>query len=253
MKTRIAFALCLGVCSLSVLLPLGIFYIQDSVAVDKDIVWQSSTEDIAKNYPVVSRVYANFYQGNETMMDNESFHLSDMSAYTEKQQSQLTEVKKKYSRELNQLLAQGIFPYELLDLKKGEPFSVEFGTLSQMSEKSGVWQLNQVYRLNTANDNIGDFTLDKQTEKILNLEFYRHEVKQYSEQERKEFAWNMIQYLGLDSLKDWTYTRYGYESYQAKVQVYCEVEDLGDSSRFTMGITPLGQHTSTTLYNYIQP
>ncbi len=124
MKTRIAFALCLGVCSLSVLLPLGIFYIQDSVAVDKDIVWQSSTEDIAKNYPVVSRVYANFYQGNETMMDNESFHLSDMSAYTEKQQSQLTEVKKKYSRELNQLLAQGIFPYELLDLKKGEPFSV---------------------------------------------------------------------------------------------------------------------------------
>ena len=38
MKTRIAFALCLGVCSLSVLLPLGIFYIQDSVAVDKDIV-----------------------------------------------------------------------------------------------------------------------------------------------------------------------------------------------------------------------
>ena len=47
MKTRIAFALCLGVCSLSVLLPLGIFYIQDSVAVDKDIVWQSSTEDIA--------------------------------------------------------------------------------------------------------------------------------------------------------------------------------------------------------------
>ena len=48
MKTRIAFALCLGVCSLSVLLPLGIFYIQDSVAVDKDIVWQSSTEDIAK-------------------------------------------------------------------------------------------------------------------------------------------------------------------------------------------------------------
>ena len=155
MKTRIAFALCLGVCSLSVLLPLGIFYIQDSVAVDKDIVWQSSTEDIAKNYPVVSRVYANFYQGNETMMDNESFHLSDMSAYTEKQQSQLTEVKKKYSRELNQLLAQGIFPYELLDLKKGEPFSVEFGTLSQMSEKSGAWQLNQVYRLNTANDNIG--------------------------------------------------------------------------------------------------
>lgn len=211
MKTRIAFALCLGVCSLSVLLPLGIFYIQDSVAVDKDIVWQSSTEDIAKNYPVVSRVYANFYQGNETMMDNESFHLSDMSAYTEKQQSQLTEVKKKYSRELN-----------------------------------------QVYRLNTANDNIGDFTLDKQTEKILNLEFYRHEVKQYSEQERKEFAWNMIQYLGLDSLKDWTYTRYGYESYQAKVQVYCEVENLGDSSRFTMGITPLGQHISTTLYNYIQ-
>ena len=125
MKTRIAFALCLGVCSLSVLLPLGIFYIQDSVAVD---------------------------------------------------------------------------------LKKGEPFSVEFGTLSQMSEKSGAWQLNQVYRLNTANDNIGDFTLDKQTEKILNLEFYRYEVKQYSEQERKEFAWNMIQYLGLDSLKDWTYT-----------------------------------------------
>ena len=161
-------------------------------------------------------------------------------------------MKKKYSRELNQLLAQGIFPYELLDLKKGEPFSVEFGTLSQMSEKSGAWQLNQVYRLNTANDNIGDFTLDKQTEKILNLEFYRYEVKQYSEQERKEFAWNMIQYLGLDSLKDWTYTRYGYESYQAKVQVYCEVEDLGDSSRFTMGITPLGQHTSTTLYNYIQ-
>ena len=107
-------------------------------------------------------------------------------------------------------------------------------------------------RLPAANDNIGDFTLDKQTEKILNLEFYRYEVKQYSEQERKEFAWNMIQYLGLDSLKDWTYTRYGYESYQAKVQVYCEVEDLEDSSRFTMGITPLGQHTSTTLYNYIQ-
>lgn len=252
MKTRTAFALCLGVCSLSVLLPLTIFHIQDSVAVDQDIVWQSSTEDIARNYPVVSRVYANFYQRDETMMDNETFHLSDMSAYTEKQQRQLSEVKKKYSRELNTLLTKGVFPYALLDLKKAEPFSIEFGTLSHMSEKSGAWQLNQVYRLNSDNDNIGDFTMDKQTEKILNLEFYKRTVKQYSEQERKEFAWHMIQYLGLDSLEDWTYTQYGYESYKAKVQVYCEVEDFGDSSRFSMGITPLGQHTSTILYNYMK-
>ena len=111
MKTRIAFALCLGVCSTLCIAAAGYLLRADSVAVDKDIVWQSSTEDIAKNYPVVSRVYANFYQGNETMMDNESFHLSDMSAYTEKQQSQLTEVKKKYSRELNQLLCTGnLFP-----------------------------------------------------------------------------------------------------------------------------------------------
>ena len=73
MKTRTAFALCLGVCSLSVLLPLTIFHIQDSVAVDQDIVWQSSTEDIARNYPVVSRVYANFYQRDETQQRAEYF------------------------------------------------------------------------------------------------------------------------------------------------------------------------------------
>ena len=63
----------------------------------------------------------------------------------------------------------------------------------------------------------------------------------------------MIQYLGLDSLEGWTLPGMAMDASQAKVQVYCEVEDLGDSSRFTMGITPLGQHTSTTLYNYIQP
>ena len=54
MKTRIAFALCLGVCSLSVLLPLGIFYIRTALRWIKDIVWQSSTGGYLKNYPVVS-------------------------------------------------------------------------------------------------------------------------------------------------------------------------------------------------------
>ena len=108
-----------------------------------------------------------------------------------------------------------IFPYELLDLKKEALFR-QIRHFVPYSEKSGAWQLNQVYRLNTASDNIGDFTLDKQTEKILNLEFYRYEVKQYSEQERKEFAWNMIQYLGLDSLKDWTYAGMAMNPYQAK-------------------------------------
>ena len=41
---------------------------------------------------------------------------------------------------------------------------------------------------------------------------------------------------------------------QAKCYAYMYgvKQDLEDSSRFTMGITPLGQHTSTTLYNYIQ-
>ena len=62
MKTRTAVLLCLGICCLSVLLPLGIFRLQDGMAADKNVSWTSSTEDIAGRYPVVASVYANFYQ-----------------------------------------------------------------------------------------------------------------------------------------------------------------------------------------------
>lgn len=252
MRTRTAVILCIGICSLSVLLPLGIFRVQDSVAADKDVSWESSTEDIARKYPIVSSVYANFYQKNNSSDSYESYDLSSMEAYSQTRQKELEEVKKKYSSELNTMLANGVIPYELLEMKQQETYTVSFGTLSYSHTKGGTWQLSQVYRLNTQNDHIQDFTMDKQTGKILNFDFYTSNMKQYSAKERKELAWNMITYLGLDSIQDWTYTQYGYESYEAKIQVYCEEENTGEATRFDMGITPLGQHTNATIYKYIQ-
>ena len=250
MKTRTAVLLCLGICCLSVLLPLGIFRLQDGMAADKNVSWTSSTEDIAGRYPVVASVYANFYQ----KLDNpiyESYNLSDIAAYPKKQQTQMKEMQDTFSRELNTLVKEEVLPRTWLELKKEEAFAVKFGTLSHSSGKNGIWQLNQVYRINRDMDTMGEFTLDKQTGRLLNIHFFKDHTEVYGEEKRKELAWNMIRYLGLDSIHDWTYTKYGYESYEAKVQVYCDVEKNGVTTNYSMGIAPLGQHTHNSLVSFL--
>ena len=92
------------------------------------------------------------------------------------------------------------------------------------------------------------FDLLKESKKITALDISNEAVELLNQEDCKEIMRSMIQYLGLEDIEDWSYTDNGYESYIAKLQVYCEIRYYGNGyPTLEIGIIPLGQHSS---YNF---
>ena len=52
------------------------------------------------------------------------------------------------------------------------------------------------------------------------------QLSKLTKEDIKKMTWQMIEYLGLEKIEDWNYTDFGYESFQAKLQVNCDLSDF---------------------------
>lgn len=52
----------------------------------------------------------------------------------------------------------------------------------------------------------------------------------------------MIEYLGLNEIDDWVYNEYGYESYQVKLQVTCEISEYTYYNDLNIRVAMLGSN-----------
>ena len=231
---------------LSFLLPMLIFALQDWYDIQKvyhfDQIYISS--DIAKKYPVISEIYASFYtQGESTETENQ--YLINFSSATPKDQETYTDIKLLYEQEISNLIDKSVITNQLVSNDKNA-YVIDFGTL--LLRNHHLYNLSQIFSMEENKVVSTSFDLLKENKKIIALDISNEAVELLNQEDCKEMMRSMIQYLELAEIEDWSYTDNGYESYIAKLQVYCEIRHYGnDYPTLEIGVIPLGQHSS---YNF---
>lgn len=219
------------------LTPLMVFKIQDQHNLNKKIPWQNSSLDkeLIKKYPIINDIYTEFFT-NITFQDNAArYVIRNKDNYSADQQAKITALQELFKQEVDLLLKQEVIDYNLLELSSRDAYQVDFGTIYDKSlDDQGIYLLDQLYRFNTDNDNYANFVMNAKSKKITSLSLTNHSLAKLKKDDLKKMGWQMIEYLGLAKIDDWNYTDYGYESYQAKLQIVCEVLEF--SGRYTLEI-----------------
>lgn len=220
----------IGVISIGLLLsvPLVTFKIQDHQNINKKIAWQNSSLDkeLMNKYPIINDIYNELFTTNDLKNYNQ-YVIKNKENYTSEQQSKLEEFQKLFEQEVNLLLQHQVIDHSLLELQPQEHYAVTFGTIMDYSvEHQGKYVLDQIYRFNTNNDNSISFTMNVSSKKITSFTISNQQLSKLTKEDIKKITWQMIEYLGLEKIEDWNYTDFGYESYQAKLQVICDLSDF---------------------------
>lgn len=220
----------IGVISIGLLLsvPLVTFKIQDHQNINKKIAWQNSSLDkeLMNKYPIINDIYNELFTTNDLKNYNQ-YVIKNKENYTSEQQSKLEEFQKLFEQEVNLLLQHQVIDHSLLELQPQEHYAVTFGTIMDYSvEDQGKYVLDQIYRFNTNNDNSISFTMNVSSKKITSFTISNQQLSKLTKEDIKKITWQMIEYLGLEKIEDWNYTDFGYESYQAKLQVICDLSDF---------------------------
>lgn len=228
---------------LSFLLPLLVFTLQDWHDIQKDYHFDQIyiSSDIAKKYPVISEIYASFYtQGESAESDNQ--YLIDYSSAPLEDQETYADIKSLYEQEISKLIDKSIITNPLVN-NDGNAYIIDFGILTLRNRH--LYNLSQIFSMEGNKVVSTSFDLLKESKKIIALDISNEAVALLTKDDSKEMMRSMIQYLGLEEIEDWSYTDNGYESYIAKLQVYCEIRHYGNGyPTLEIGVIPLGQHSS---------
>lgn len=240
MKTKI---ICLLVVLFTILCPLMMFEIQDYIDQSRSYAMPDTSIDdtLLKNHPVISSVYHEFYSSDPS--NYFIYDYTDISVYDSDVQKKLIDMKKIYETEMNTLLDFKVIQPTYLH-QNNDHFTLDFGSLYTSFDKGqNAFALSQIYRIHNQGSESADFVLLKDVKKISKLSFYGT-LPVKSLDELKDIVWAYIQYLGLDDLDDWQFGTYGFESYAAKIQIYCEMYQIDDHQyELAIGICPIGQHS----------
>ena len=148
-------------------------------------------------------------------------------------------------------MKQGILAPKYLNQQTDE-YNIRFGTLHQsLSTIQGYYTLNQIFSI--AEDKVisNETTILMNSKKLLRLSVTNDQVKQLTKKQQIKIAKKLIHYYELENINDWTENEFGYESYQAKLQIYCDMISYDDSNpTLMMGIVPLGQYRASSIYDY---
>lgn len=235
----------MGILTIIILLsiPLIVFKVQDYQNINKKIAWQNSSLDkeLLQKYPIINDIYNEFFN-NDSFQDNSvRYVIKNKDNYSVDEQARMIELQELFKQEVGLLLEKRVIDHNLLELSSQESFQVDFGTIIDKSPNSqGKYILDQIYRLNSENDNYANFSININSKKITSLSISNQLLTKLTKADLKKMAWQMIEYLGLEKIEDWTYTDYGYESYQAKLQIICEVSEFSQVYTLNIRVGMLG-------------
>lgn len=235
----------LGVFAMMIL-PLGIFEMQDYMHLRTYKGTESNTYEMFSTYPIISQLYAATYEQDSTF--HEPYNLTDLTPYKETELEQLTQSKKAFEQQLNALVDHELLtPSKLMSETK--QIQLDNGYMTHLlNDTSLTMNLHQIYSIDQELVKSQRFTYLKQADKIIQFEVTNDRIVALDEEERKQLAWAMINYLGLSEIDDWTYLDHGYESYQAKLQVYCRIYTPPSGYlEYQIGVLPLGQSNEPSI------
>lgn len=238
----------IGIITIVIILvmPLVVFTIQDYQNIDKQIAWQNSSLDkeLMEKYPIINDIYNEYLEADNLNDNYEQYVIKNKDNYSKEKQLKLEEFKKLFEQEVNSLLQKEVISYELLELDENL-FQVDFGTIIDQSiNNQGKYILDQIYRFNTDNDNAVNFTMNANSKKITYLSISNHLLTKLTKTDLKKMAWQMIEYLELDKIDDWVYTDFGYESYQAKLRIICDLSEFSGNYNLYISAIMLGSDRS---------
>lgn len=228
--------------------PRFLFFLQDHVTLNKSYALQDTTSshDLMETYPVISEIYADFYDGSSPGEKGETYDLTDISTYEKEMQEKLKERIQDMEQAITDLITANVFTPDIL-LQSESQYEISFGTLSAFSSLSSSNRLTQTFSIDREYVRSSDFNYLINSNKITSIHITNERISGISEKQQKEMAHAMISYLGLADIEDWTATEYGYESYQAKLQINCDVTTYGlGYANLDISVSPLGQYRHTT-------
>ena len=244
--------LCMIVLLLTFLLPWLVFQVMDRIDQSEFHTSEKLITDhgLMDTYPIISDIYANYY--NEfTQNEDVVYDYTDLSIYQQPQQDRLQKIKALLEQELSTWMKQGILAPKYLNQQTDE-YNIQFGTFHQsLSTIQGYYTLNQIFSI--AEDKVisNETTILMNSKKLLRLSVTNDQVKQLTKKQQIKIAKKLIHYYELENINDWTENEFGYESYQAKLQIYCDMISYDESNpTLMMGIVPLGQYRASSIYDY---
>lgn len=233
----------IGLLILSLGAPYLVFQLDDLMNSHRKTAWNDGGE-IFSDYPIIANIYSNYYLRLSSSQAT-AYDLTDPSVYNTEMQLQLRQAVSRYNDAIHELLTAEVIPFSYLDLADQEHFQVTFGTLSMVGEEQhGYLELQQIFYLKEEYSKMLTYTLDRGTNKITRFFINERNGSLFQELEMEALLTSYIQYLGLDGIQDWNKTAQGYESYQAKLQVYSTIKQYNNEITLEFGVCPIGQYRS---------
>lgn len=199
----------------------------------------NQTQEILKTHPVISQIYQQVY---ENPIEENYYVVKEKESYAVEQQEFITKMQTIYANEIQKLVDYEILSYEILEVSKIEPSQIDFGTITKRQSNTILYQ---VYRMSRQDDKSISYQMDNETNKIIDIFLQQKQQLSFTKQQLQQLAWQMITYLELDDIEDWTYNQDGYESNIAKLRISCTIEKYIDNYTFHIGVNVLGLYAPT--------
>lgn len=194
-------------------------------------------QDIIEKHPLISNIYQYAYTSEQSEI--EDYSVKKIQSYSKEEQETIKNMQSIYGQEIQELIDREILSTEILE-NDNQPYQVTFGTLThEIKNNNQRYILNQIYRINTDNDKIIDFTMDQQTHKIIDFSIRQKKPNNLSQEEIKNLLWLMLDYLELDDIGDWSFLQNSYESYKAKLRITYQNELMDDMQVWSIQLNTL--------------
>lgn len=201
---------------ITICIPQFFFQIQDHM----QLITQkndSKNEALYKKYPVIAAVYADSYSD---VVNSKKYDITLQATYDKNSQKILRNAIDKCEAQLTELVKKQVLTEDLLM----HVHQINYGTMDDPAQtQAASFTLEQIHSIHAGYVRSQNLTYLKQVNKISNITIRNEHVEKIDKEVCKKIALKMIAYLDLDKIEDWTYIDNGYESYQAKMKILCQV------------------------------
>ena len=236
---------------LTVMFPWCLFQLQDHFTLNRSYAMQDTTSshDLMEAYPIIAEIYADFYDDVSSNNRGGLYQLSELDSYDEQAQKEIKDRISTMEQAITDMLTANVLTPVILNQSSSQ-YEIRFGTLTAFSSISKSCSLEQTFSIDGDHVRSSEFNYVTNSHKIIKARICNEAISGISEKQQKEMAKAMISYLGLEDIDDWTATDYGYESYQAKLQINCDVIQYGIGyACLEISVSPLGQYRQINNYS----
>lgn len=231
--------LCISLLALSLCFPIIISQIQDYYDIHKiSTLEDNQTQDILKNHPIIGKIYEQFQRKDSTSNRHE-YVIRSKDDYSAKEQEKIVHLQSLFSKEIQKLIDLNILSTTLLETDPSQPYQADYGRLVTYDSED-FCSLEQILRMDEERYKTINYEFESETGKIISVTIRQQELISMTDEQLKDIAMNMIKYLELDDIDDWTYNQYGYESNKAKLRISCTMQSRFYRNELSIQVSLLG-------------